>query len=380
MLTGAPARPGRRVLCLPAHTTGMSTKTVNRSRQPSGRPTGGQYAAEAKSDSGLVLGGEGDELVLSASEAEHFNALVEQADRSARMLANRRRFGQAWDAEDLASDVKLEIIARAKRNGTISNMSTSWVRYYTNGLVARVAEVTRHGRSPQEHYRANSSNMAAFKSYDAKMREFENAAGRSMTNSERDAVAEQIRQDWHDADHRPQEGFHLSVHNRSLDAERAGSADGGRGSGLDHISPAASAEDEYVDAQAMSWEEAEVDEDVRMALLDTSGRAGRKYQWNAMCAQNDIPKAPRGSMNNRQIAKTRTIVGTTNADIAAVCDDWDSALENDRVREFFRPFGAMNDVDHQGQIMDVIRKHPGQEAHLFSLALAAATARNFKDA
>lgn len=42
-------------LVLPAHTTGVSTHEASRSRQPQGQPIGGQFAAEHKPASGLIL-------------------------------------------------------------------------------------------------------------------------------------------------------------------------------------------------------------------------------------------------------------------------------------------------------------------------------------
>lgn len=46
------------MLVEPAHTQGVTTYAHDRTRQPSGRPTGGQYAAETKANSDLRLGAE----------------------------------------------------------------------------------------------------------------------------------------------------------------------------------------------------------------------------------------------------------------------------------------------------------------------------------
>lgn len=62
------------VIALPAHIPCMSHNAENRNRQPKGRPTGGQFAEEAKSASGIALTGPADDRAA-------YKALTEEIDR-----------------------------------------------------------------------------------------------------------------------------------------------------------------------------------------------------------------------------------------------------------------------------------------------------------
>src|SRR5690606_19383314 len=172
----------------PAHTGGMtqdiSPPTRDRVRKKhTGEPgNGGQFGHTGREPSGLNL---------APQDTAHLQRLFDRADRSAAQLARKMRGGQGWDHEDLAQDVKMEIVARAKRAGRVDprDMTEAWVHYFTNGIIARVAEVTRQGRSPAEHYRARHESMAAYREFTSTVTERERALGRALSRAEKDAIA-----------------------------------------------------------------------------------------------------------------------------------------------------------------------------------------------
>lgn len=349
----------------------MNTLTTTGADEPlrkkhTGEPgNGGQFGTDRKQSSGLRLNPE---------QTRHIERLLAHADHSAAVLARKMRGGQGWDHEDLAQDVKMEIIARAKRTGRVDDMTEAWVRYYTNGLIARVAEVTRQGRSPSEHYRARHESMAAFRDFRAAVTEREEALGHALSGQEKDAIAEDIRERWPDKNHRPPAGFHQTVYvdtfETSDDDDRGVRTGVRQGSGT-----APSAEDIYLATGGRDWADVETLPAVQKAMSAGSAAAAKKFAWRAIAQMNGLPNTV-VRLNNRQVAKIRTEVGSSDADVRAAIDEWRHGQDTPRVQEFFRPFGADSD-GHREQVVEVFDRMSDRSEELFAAAVAGATARNF---
>jgi len=349
-------------------TQDISPPTRDRVRKKhTGEPgNGGQFGHTGREPSGLNL---------SPQDTAHLQRLFDRADRSAAQLARKMRGGQGWDHEDLAQDVKMEIVARAKRAGRVDprDMTEAWVHYFTNGIIARVAEVTRQGRSPAEHYRARHESMAAYREFTSTVTERERALGRALSRAEKDAIAAEIRDLWPDRNHRPPQGFHHTIGVFSSDRTAAVVATYVREPEA-QIVP--SAEETYLSTGGREWADVEDLPAVRQAVSAGSAAAAKKYAWRAVAQMNGLPDVT-VRLNNRQIANVRTHVGSTKSDVLAVIDEFNRGQDTQRVQEFFRVFGA-DTPGHREQVVEVFQTHADRAEELFAAAVAGATARNFK--
>lgn len=361
---------------------GMSTHTaINRKRQPHGRPLGGAFAEETKPGAGVSLepaetvepeqkdlawqenlvDSEGNQLTPEQFQ-EHIEDLYGYLQAQSGRHVWRSTFGHTWTGQDAAQDVAVEMLDRARRNGNIAAVNHGYARGYMGGLVTRAVQARREGRDPQEHLKVNSANMKAFDTFSKRVDEIESERGRTLGTSERDAIAAQVREDWHDPRHRPTIGFHRAMYADSTDAEGFSQATGA----------STSAEQEYFDSLAGQGEDTQ-------RVLDAPRASGgvRKHGWNALCETRGIPKAPQGALSNRQVTYCRDNVGTEAGEVLSVLAEWDEGGDNERIESLFRPFGAVTGT-HREQIADLMYDMPGDAGRFYTLALAGATKRNFQ--
>ena len=349
------------------------THHENQNREPSGRPTGGRWAETPRAASGLSLGpqDEVDALVDAFDDGEMTHDQFEQrmldlfdyVTKRAPAVHQNRTFGSNWDRDDLVQDTMVEMVARARRQGRLAGVTRGYARGYQSGLVARALQAQRQGMDASQHLQVNSPNLAGWRAFTQRVDQLEEAAGRSLTNRERDEVADEIRANWEDPKRRPSPGFHRARHGSSIDTD---TYDPGT-----HTSP--SAEAEFFSSENLGGEDVE-------AVFSTPKRGGaaRKFGWNAMCELRGIPKARQGFLNNRQIANCKRLVGSSDSDVLAALEEWESGAHSERTEALWRPFDAQSQ-SHRALIADTIRDMPDNAGRLYSLALAGATARNFPE-
>lgn len=331
----------------------MSNLARDRTRQSIGQPTGGQFAEEARSGSGLSL--------TDAEFDDHLGELYEYLDERSRFAHRSQTFGSTWDREDLRQDAMLEMVDRARRTGSVADVTKGYARHYQAGLVTRALQARREGRDASEHLKVNSANMAGWRTFAARVDDLERELDRSLTNHERDAVAARVRDEWPDQRHRPSINFHRSRQTQALPEE-----DWETGRPV-----TASAETSYFDSLAGGGEEVE-----RVMTMPSRGGAARKFGWNAMCEIRGIPKAPQGFLNNRQIAYCKDQVGDENAAVISTLRAWQSGTRDEQTECLFRPFGAVDNA-HREQIADLLEDYPDDAHRIYTMALAGATKRNF---
>lgn len=347
------------------------TNTTIRRRDPRGRPTGGQFAEEAMGASGIGLSptedpwsdrlGKPSGFELSAVDLAHLQDLVARAKRSSRFIHATESVGRSWDAEDLTQDTMLALMERARARGSVTEVSPALARSVMRNTMSRALNSHNRGMGAENHKKVNSADLGAWREFAIRVDELETAADRMLTPAERDEVAAQIRTDWHDPKHRPTQDFHRHRFDTGLESE---------GADLGHAR-AVSAEDDYLQAihQGPDTE--------RVLSMPKQGGAMRPYAWNAICELRGIPKQPQGVLNNNQITRCKQAIGATNQEVLSAVEEWESGLSNERTEALFRPFGAASQ-SHRAQIAEVVRDMPDRGGHVYSLALAGATGRNFK--
>jgi len=338
----------------PAHTRGMTRN--HQPREAKGRPTGGQWAPIAKDAAGVAL--------TQEEFDDHLEDLSESLDRGGH-IHHADTFGTTWDREDLRQDALVEMLRRARSDGHIANINKGYARGYQRGLVMRAVQARREGRDPSEHLKVNSSNMAGFRAFSQKVDELEAEYGRPLKAWERDAIAEQVRDEWPSQRHKPTRGFHRNMNTDTLDTD------------TDHFNraQAPSAEESFFAEEAdlgMLSDEVEY-----LYSLPRQGGARKKAGWNAICKVNDIPVAPLGALNNRQIAECRKHIDGTKSSIIKTLEAWEEGESSDRTEALFKPFGAVT-KDHRNQIADLFHEQPDNTPLYWEMAVAGATKRNFK--
>src|SRR5699024_7482681 len=150
--------------------------------------------------------------------------------------------------------------------------------------------------------------LGAWREFTTKVDEIELATGRTLSPTERDAVADQIRDEWHDQRRKPTAGFHLHRHDTPMDTPESASLGHAR-------SP--SAEEEYL-AGSHYGPDTEV-------VLSAAQQAGgtRKHMWNAICESRGIPKQPHGALNNRQVTAVKKAVGESQQEVLSALEEWE---------------------------------------------------------
>lgn len=352
------------------------SKNQTQPRQPRGRPVGGEWTETQRTASGISLGAGPAHTTtggyqLTDEDLEHLQDLAAKLRLGARAAHPTNRVGQAWDAEDLQQEVLLQMLERGRARGNITEITPAYMNSVMRNTVARSVNAHSRGIGAENYAKVNSADLSAWGEFARKVDEIELATGRMLSPSERDAVAEQIRDEWHDQRRKPTAGFHQHRFDQSMDAPLSGSdgESGAEAMGLAGATP--SAEEEYL-AQSHYGPDTEA-----VMSMSRQGGATRKYGWNAICEARGIPKQPHGTLNNRQIAAVKKAVGENNQEVLSALEEWESGLSNERTEALFRPFGAASQ-SHRAQVAEVMRDMPDRAGQLYSLALAGATERNFK--
>lgn len=168
----------------------MSSTTLLRKGQV-GQPTpnGGHFATKTNTDADVALTGhEG----LSDSD------IFEQSIKISGQFARRYKF-TSEEAEDLAQDTMASVLLTRKRNPD-RDVSVRLISTAARALASRQIDgATRH---------EDSSALVKLKQRQAQE---EQQLGRHLTKREVDALATDIRQNWHDPRHRPTVGFQYEV-------------------------------------------------------------------------------------------------------------------------------------------------------------------------
>ncbi|MGC0252683.1 hypothetical protein [Pseudactinotalea sp. Z1748] len=354
---------------MPGHTLGMTNQNAQ-PRQPGGRPTGGEFAERQRAASGINLSASAEDqhtgqtggYHLSEQDFDHLQGLMAKLHQSARYTHPGQRIGQAWDAEDLEQEVLLQMMERARATGNITEITPAYMNSAMRNIVSRSLNAHTRGIGAENYAKVNSADLGAWREFTTRVDEIELATGRALSPTERDAVAEQIRQDWHDQRRKPTDGFHLHRHDTPMDTPESAS--------LGHARTP-SAEQAYLD-------ETHYGPDTEIVLgASKQGGGTRKHMWNAICESRGITKQPHGVLNNRQVTAVKNTVGENEQEVFSALEEWESGLSNERTEALFRPFGAASQ-SHRAQIAEVMRDMPDRAAQIYSLAIAGATERNFK--
>ena len=243
------------------------------------------------------------------------------------------RLGMKYElVDEVAGEVLADVYAQAaskRAKGTVTNIH--------GGLIRTIAR-TKIASAVDNHRRHEDSR--GLRDWKARVTELEAELGRSLTGAEGDALADEIRANWHAPNHRPSKGFHKQTRFESIDV---------------------TAEEGRVAPQLVAPEAVEVEGGERAHrladLLDTKDLTkvqARRQLWNVFAAEDGAPEALPGWMTSHAVRSAKQQV----KDAVSVATKWQDGLTTDEeTKALFAPFGELTRGEQQS-ITDTILARP----------------------
>lgn len=348
------------------------TDVSARKRQPKGVPTGGEFAHNEHDEAGALT-----TTTRRGTELEVKKNLTPEE-----MVVEARKAISVYSArKNLTPDMQEE---------TLQNVSVDLVKtYFAKGkpldgaVVNHVANL--HVKKALGDHRGKplvGDNAMAYTEFSRRVEEIEAAEGSELSASEKDEIANDIIDNWHDQGHKPTRGFHTYYNRESSISEVPGSYDGD-----DYVHPALidpySAEVAVTDAQNMRADA------VLESMENASGikernaiiREARANAWSIVAEHRDVPTV-KAKLND---ASRKTILShvKNSGGAAAVAERYERGESDSATEALFMPFRER--IENNGRvgwrklsdaqmdaISDMIRSNPKMADELWASALAAA--------
>ncbi|WIB65510.1 hypothetical protein [Curtobacterium sp. MCBD17_040] len=268
--------------------------------------------------------------------------------RDAQRLAGQEvaRMGLPWTlveevaGETIAAVYKTAATARAK--GAETTIGGGFIR-----SVARKT-ASRHVDGHRRH-----EDSRGFRDWKLRVAALEAELGRHLTATEGDAVAEEIRDNWHDKNHRPSKHFHREVIVNSLDAETT-------------LDEPVAADPLVADGSARAHRLADMVEE-----KDLTRQQARRQLWNVFAGEDGAPEAVQGSVKPFTARTAKRVV----KDAVQVAQKWeDGEASPEETAALFAPFGTLDRADQAAVAQTILaRPHYGHRMWAGALEFAANT-------
>lgn len=342
--------------------------STSQTRVAAGVPTGGQFAASQRAESDLTLEDLTDaylgEVDSTPEEIDEVRRTIDLAYDSARHWESRKgvreRSRGVIDVDDMAQEAALSILER-EANGHVIKDKKGYMHTYAWGIAQQAGN---HG--------VRQEDRKALKMFRTECSEREATLGRSLTRSEEDQIADDIRANWHDQRRKPTVNFRrfqgqMEV---SMDAQESTDAVGyllpnsvlGRpGEETTEVAPGS-----YTDRALAAVEGHEGD------LRDA-----RRMLWNALAemSDNDVPMVRAGTMSQRKVTAARATLAQHPGGVLGAARDWENGQSNAATEALLAPWGERS-VDERQSVIDQMRRHPERAEDLWDSALKLANNRN----
>lgn len=351
------------------------TDVSARKRQPKGVPIGGEFAHNEHDDATGALGVEttttrrGTELEVkkNLTPAE----MVTEARKAISVYAARKNLTPDMQEETL-QNVSLELTSTYLAKG----------KQLDGAVVNRVAKL-HVGKALGDHRGKPlvGDNAMAYTEFSRRVEEIEAAEGSELTASEKDEIAADIIDNWHDQGHKPTRGFHTYYNRESSISEVPGSYDGD-----DYVHPALidpySAETAVMEAQNVRADAVlERMEGTKGKERNAIIREARANAWSIVAEHRDVPTV-KAKLSD---ASRKTILShvRNSGGAAAVAERYERGESDSATEALFMPFRER--VESNGRvgwrklsdaqmdaISDMIRSNPRMADELWASALSAA--------
>lgn len=360
-----------------AHTQSMSVKNtaakapsfVTNNRRPVGTPGAGRWTETVRPEADLSLAlhpadAEKAERISNwedrrAATAELLSqytnpeALTKQVQDAADYFVqyyDQARKSNHVDAQDIRQET-LEVILRMVNSGKpISNIKAVAASVAANLTV----------RATENKFRAE--DRRAYVMYTSKCEALGRELGRSLTQREEDAVAQNILDTWDKPRHRPSKDFRTP---RTVDSSIF--LDSDEGFSLADTLAEHAGVDRYVAPD--SFMDRAFDEVEQVGSAHKA--AARRLMFNALAERTGVPLAREGSLSQRQVTKHRAAMGEEPGAINQALEDWGQGIDTPATQALFAPFGDLN-ISEQIDVTNFLEGHGERAGEMWASALAFA--------
>lgn len=304
-------------------------------RVHAGTPTGGQFATTTRTEPDLVL----------AATFDGDPELTGHALLTAAMAAARRKAYQQGLPTSAVEDIAQSAIATAlqtKRN----TPSTVLTARYLERVTHNHASLTARGAMTPQNHKARGLLYA-------QVNETEQRLGRHLTTLERQGLAEEIWQGWHDPRHRPSRDFDQQVRANEVDIDTLSLAQEPEAPGM-----------EFFDEEASAAAE-------QLAEIPDGLLAARRQVWDVLATLSDAPAVVAGAIQEERATAHRRALSDRGGVLAAL-DGWQRGEADASTDALFAPFGDL-DSSEKDQVCSLLRRHRHLADDLHAAALRAAT-------
>lgn len=274
-------------------------------RQPKGIPSGGEFAGHDRAESDVALVGapaKNWKTDRSLTDRE----ILDQAIMLARSAGNKAGLSEQ-DIEDVAQETAYSVL-KTRQNNPDAPISGGLLRVASKALVSRLVD---------NHLRHEDSKALTMWKRQAADREQE--LGRHLTATELDALADSIRDAWHNPRHKPRIGFQHEVRFASTEFMGAKFSEG-------FASP-----EQNVDSRRLR----EMADAVEDKMIDP--KTVRLRVWNILSVDSGAPLARQDLLSTRQADAVKKNVGnaveTANAFLRGEANET-------QTEALFAPFGT----------------------------------------
>lgn len=335
-------------------------QTASRKRQPKGIPTGGEFASNSHDEASRALPKPQRERKVNLSGEE----ILSEARKAT--AAYSRRMGLTLDERETAlSETLIDSVDSMNKKGKIDGALVNHI--------SKMVVIRQIGHRTGNY---TGSNSAAWKMYLARVEKAEGSDGsRVVTDRERDEIADDIIDNWHDPKHKPTQGFHRPTELVSISGIDEDDIDPAL---IDPFTPEAILE-RQVPRSDRALESIEMASSVKER--NAIKRDLRTRAWEIVSADRDLPPV-RAKLSD---ASRKTIAAIVNKSggAAAVADRYERGLNDSDTNALFMPFRERVEVGgrvgwrrltdaQMDSIADMLRSNPRVADELWTSALISA--------
>lgn len=307
----------------------MST-LLTRTRQPKGRPVGGQFAGHTRSEAGVELTPK-----LRSDRDLNDREILELAS----LLTRQAKFSHGLsdeDVQDITQETIYSVLKTQHRNG--KPIRGGLIRLANRAIVSSFVDT---------HKRHEDSR--ALRDWKLEVQRLEGLKGRSLTHAEMDAVAVEIRETWKDPRHKPSVGFQHETKIISSDGMTKSFADT-QATTEQYVAEGSDEAHEFAD----QVDSGEIKKDV-----------ARRRLWNVLGEQSGAPESIHGSLTESEARRYASAI----QDAFAVASLWEYGdATEEQATALFAPFGDLT-LEQRGQVAKTITSRPKVGHKLWRSAL-----------
>lgn len=354
--------------------------TIRQARVPAGVPTGGRFAVTASAESEIDLTDNTPEVLDrltdqyldtyeepgTAAERDAVQQTLDMAYESARHWEYRKgvrnRSGGLVDEDDIAQEAMLAVLER-EANGHVIHDPKAYMHTYSWGIAQQAGNLG-----------VRQENRKALRMFNEECDRREAARGEPLTSAEKDQVAVEIRDNWHDQKRKPSVDFRRYAGRMevSMDAQESQDA-------ANYLLPNSvmgqPGEENQFEVRPGSYTDRALD---AVDGINGDRRLAKRMLWNVLAENSDhgTPLVQVGTLSQRKVTAVRAAMAKQAGGVLGAADAWESGQSDESTEALFAPWGTGASVAEQQAVVDQMRRYPDRAEALWTSALQLANTRH----